>query len=302
MEDGSRYDTPRERAEIAAFRETVSFYGCNDAVTGVFYDSKSNTCHFTLIADATLEQQSKIFRAAELSISQFEWDGTIYHGYPMAAMDDILDEEILLDANDSRDDDCSDYAVVREKGEPASRRMTLDAKSDAIKHAIQAGREGEVALAAWFSEHGLAYGSICQNLETFAKIFSGAVKRPDFLLLFDSLGLIAVDAKNLKTYQSNLGDFYTLPLDDEVKKAIAFERIFRMPVWYAVKGDGQWHWISALKAVEVGRPGKSKKGKNFISISVSDFVNVATGQDLAGLYGQRMPSYNGVALFNAVAK
>lgn len=155
------------------------------------------------------------------------------------------------------------------------------------------GKAGEAALAKWFNANGLAHVSICQQPETFATLFAGTVKRPDFLLLFDSLGLIAVDAKNLSVYKPQQVEYYSLPLDEEVRRAIAFERIFRMPIWYAVMGDDdEWYWISGLKAVEVGYPNQSSEGKSFINIRRSDFVVVRTGDDLAKLYGQRMPSYN----------
>ncbi len=292
MNDGSRHGVPRELAEIAAFREVASDYGCSDAVSEIFYDSNSCVCYFTLRADVTLEQKSHILQAAELTISQFDWDGACYHGLPMGALDDIPDEESIAESGHAN----VDYI------DPASRDAIADARAEAIKHAMRAGREGEEALATWFSEHGLAYVSVCQNPETFAKVFFGVVKRPDFLLLFDALGLIAVDAKNLTPYIRNGVGYYSLPLDQEVKKAIAFERLFRMPVWYAIKGEERWYWISALKAIEVGRQSKSKEGKHFLLIRISDFVAVASGQDLAGLYGQRMPSYNGVASIDMVTK
>jgi hypothetical protein len=157
------------------------------------------------------------------------------------------------------------------------------------------GREGEQALGDWFSENGLAYVAVGQNKDTFARLFRHEVKRPDFLLLFDSLGMIAVDAKNITHYQPNKIVYYTLPLEEEVKKAIAFERIFRMPVWYAVMEkvgpEVCWHWISALKAVEVGFvETNAEKGVQFLKIKRDDFVRISTGADLAKLYLQRLPA------------
>lgn len=167
--------------------------------------------------------------------------------------------------------------------------------SDHTEKIALAGREGEEALAKWFSDNNLGYVAICQHPDTFSTIFTDAVKRPDFLLLFDSLGLIAVDAKNLSVYKPKKIEYYSLPLDEELKKAVAFERIFRLPIWYAVKGDGKWYWISALKAIEVGYNQTSEQGNNFVNIKVADFVSVAVGSDLSKLYGQRMPSYKSVA-------
>lgn len=108
------------------------------------------------------------------------------------------------------------------------------------------GKIGERAMAEWLDKVGLSYLYVEQTEERFAKFFKRKeVKRPDFLVLLDSLGLIAVDVKNCST----MGGDYTLELEEEVKKTIAFERIFRIPVWYAYlsgKEKQTWHWISAL--------------------------------------------------------
>ena len=167
--------------------------------------------------------------------------------------------------------------------------------SDKADQRIQAGTEGERALGEWFSQAGLGYIAVCQHWQTFAAVFTGSVKRPDFLLLFDSLGLIAVDAKNIKRYEENGTAYYKLYLDAELKRSIAFERAFRMPIWYAVKGDEKWYWISALKAVEVGIPDVTKGGKNFVRVAIKDFIEVSTEADLSKLYNQRVPSHKGVA-------
>jgi len=149
-------------------------------------------------------------------------------------------------------------------------------------------------LSAWFSNNGLAYVAVSQNKETFAKMFRDDVKRPDFLLLFDSLGMIAVDAKNITPYKPKEIVYYSLPLEEELKRAISFERIFRIPVWYALMdntgGERCWYWISSLKAVEVGYVETNDKNVQFLKIKRDEFVKITTGSDLAHLYLQRVPS------------
>ena len=115
------------------------------------------------------------------------------------------------------------------------------------------GDAGEADLRAWFDRHGFGYVAVCQHQQTFATLFRDQVKRPDFLLLIDSLGIIAVDAKHKS--KSKQRDSYTLSYDYEFRRALMFERIFRLPVWYAYHGPDAdtWYWISALKAFEVGR-------------------------------------------------
>lgn len=156
------------------------------------------------------------------------------------------------------------------------------------------GHEGEKALNAWFKQHKLAYVGICQNKNSFATLFHGTAKRPDFLLLLPSLGMIAIDAKN---YTPSRGEL-TLSLEEELKKALTFERLFRLPLWYAYcdKANlGQnWYWISALKALEVGEVRDGSNGQ-FLAIKMEHFETIASPKDLAKLYTHTLPSLEKVA-------
>jgi len=153
------------------------------------------------------------------------------------------------------------------------------------------GRSGEEDLNTWFQANGLAYLYVRQNPETFAPLFKDFLKRPDFLVLLDSIGLIAVDAKNHTLWN---GDHYTLSLESELRRVITFERLFRIPVWYAYrheeKGKIVWYWISALKAVEVGTICESDKTGDFLKIKLEHFEKIETNADLGKLYTQRLPS------------
>lgn len=161
---------------------------------------------------------------------------------------------------------------------------------------IGQGAIGESALNKWLQENKLSYVAVCQAKDTFSPLFTGEVKRPDFLLLMESLGLIAVDAKNY-TFS---GGVYTLELDAELKRSVAFERLFRIPLWYAYRdetdGKVSWYWISALKAVEVGEVRSSEKTKkSFLAMRREHFEHIVTGADLAKLYTHRLPGVAKVA-------
>jgi len=156
---------------------------------------------------------------------------------------------------------------------------------------LEQGTIGETALNKWLQEQNLSYVAICQAKETFSPLFAGDVKRPDFLLLFESVGLIAIDAKNCTLS----GGVYTLEFEAELKRSIAFERLFRIPLWYAyydeVDGKTSWYWISALKAVEVGEVRKTKETKKgFLAIKREHFEHISSATDLAKLYTHRLPS------------
>lgn len=148
------------------------------------------------------------------------------------------------------------------------------------------GPAGEARLNSWFQENCINYMSVKQTPETFAHLLSGHAKRPDFIIILESLGMIAVDAKNCRLSNG----YYTLN-KDEVKRALTFEMITRMPFWflflYESGGFASWYWISALHALEAGESRKSSNGE-FLVISLSEFVRIRTHEDLGKLHHNRL--------------
>lgn len=154
---------------------------------------------------------------------------------------------------------------------------------------IQKGKDGEEAFLEWLDHNGFSYLYINQDSHSFPQLFKNHVKRPDFLVLIDSIGLIAVDVKNYKKHQEK---YCPLPYESELKKTLSFERIFRIPVWYAyLDEESSWLWISALKAVEVGKLIVQKDKDDFLSIKIEDFTKITNNQDIGKLWEQRMPSF-----------
>lgn len=160
------------------------------------------------------------------------------------------------------------------------------------------GKSGEDALHNWLSGSNLSYVSICQSQETFAKLFADSVKRPDFLLLLHSIGLIAIDAKNC-TYSSEYQN-YTLNYDTELRRSLMFENLFRIPLWYAFYDKSaeseKWYWISSLKALEMGEIKQKNDGsENFLAIKREHFIVIETVDDLAKLYSHRIDDIKSLA-------
>ena len=146
------------------------------------------------------------------------------------------------------------------------------------------GARGETRFAEWLDNNSLGYIYIKQDIESYAKLFGALVKRPDFLVLFESIGLIAVDVKNYKLCND---DYFTLNMEREIKKVLAFERLFRLPVWYAYMGNEQgtdWHWLSALRAVEAGGIAYRKDEGTYLKIPLNEFVPISTRQDIGRLW------------------
>ncbi|PPT64308.1 hypothetical protein [Xanthomonas arboricola] len=166
---------------------------------------------------------------------------------------------------------------------------------EAIK---EKGDIGETDLCKWLGDSGLSYVAVCQARESFAPLFTGEIKRPDFMVLLDSIGLIAVDAKNFDLKEWDGSPCFTLSLQKELLKAVAFERMFRIPLWYAYRGEDNdnvsWYWISALKAVEVGIKRDGRHG-DFLTISLEHFAHVVNPDDMAKLYTQRLPGVSRIA-------
>ena len=156
------------------------------------------------------------------------------------------------------------------------------------------GLEGEREFNNWLKKNNLSYLYIKQDYDSFAPLFKSCVKRPDFLVLIDSIGLIAVDVKNCTLFEE--GEEYTLNYKEELIKVIAFERLFRIPMWYSYMNNDdkelEWYWITALKAIEVGEIRKNKEDKEFLAIKQDEFVVIKSNDDLGKLYTQRLPGLN----------
>jgi hypothetical protein len=78
----SRYSKACELVELLRFAEESAKANVNILVEEAFYDSKSTLCSFKLresVHDSPAEADA-IFAAAMKTISQFEWDGAVFHG------------------------------------------------------------------------------------------------------------------------------------------------------------------------------------------------------------------------------
>lgn len=149
--------------------------------------------------------------------------------------------------------------------------------------------EAEMALNAWLRDLQVPYLYVDQSQETFATLFPGRMKRPDFLVLLESVGMIAVDAKNYCAFDG----CYSISHDD-INKSLEFERIFRIPVWYAYynrENPSTWRWIGLLKALEYGAfKVNTQTQEQFSSIRHEHFLEISGNDDLGKLYTHRIRS------------
>ena len=141
----------------------------------------------------------------------------------------------------------------------------------------------------WLNKHSYPYVYIEQSPNTFAKLFKDtAAGRPDFLIAIPGIGLIAVDVKgkDRAVYYIEKEKMAKIVIDqDDVHKAVKFERIFRIPFWFAVTGKDLgykiWYWISAPLVLEGSNyQGESHRdGKPYYAVPVEFCYTIDTDKD-----------------------
>jgi len=137
--------------------------------------------------------------------------------------------------------------------------------------------ECENKFQEWLDHKKLPYLFIEQSPESFATFFRNITKRPDYLIVLPSIVLIAVDTKERKLHESY--ENYILDEKEEIIKLTSFQRIFRIPVWFAISNKESayrtWYWISLTEILEKVPTKKSKKsGERFRAINIKDCITI----------------------------
>ena len=66
---------------------------------------------------------------------------------------------------------------------------------------VVVSNNSEQRFKEWLENKGYAYLYIDQSLDCFSSLFKGVTKRPDFLVVINSIGIIAVDVKERIIYE-----------------------------------------------------------------------------------------------------
>lgn len=145
----------------------------------------------------------------------------------------------------------------------------------------------EMKFQEWLEHKRYPYVNIEQSRETFSKLFRGKVKRPDFLVLIDSVGLLAVEVKDKELYE----EYETFAVDEkgEIQRLLIFERSFRIPVWFAFSNVGvgyrTWYWISLSEVLEKIPTNVSKKsGEEFRGVPIKECITIGWDDGLWKLF------------------
>lgn len=101
----TRHDKAGELVEMLNFATMVAQVGYEDLVTSVFYDSNSCTCNFKLVDGLAHADEGAwaILDCAKKTITQFEWDGNIFHGAPLHAAEGEAGDVVVNDLTDEFD-------------------------------------------------------------------------------------------------------------------------------------------------------------------------------------------------------
>jgi len=125
----------------------------------------------------------------------------------------------------------------------------------------------------------------------FEPLFGGLDRRPDYLVLLDAVGLLAVEVHDY-VQRGPEWKGSTLKIGSTIRLALAFERQVRIPYWYAFleREDDRvvWHWISAVKAFEVGKVRTTERAGDFLSLQPHHLERIVRHADLARLYAPRL--------------
>lgn len=192
-------------------------------------------------------------------------------------IDDLLQIELL--------DYWSRFELVDKPADTKPESPAYIESNNLAQERFNKGIQGESDFKLWLERNQFSYLHVNALNTTFSTLFKKDVKKPDFILLLESIGMIAVDVKNSSPYKNS----YTLSLGTDCFRSISFERIFRIPLWYAYNSeiDGQtiWLWISAIKALEVGVISKnSHTDENFIRIDLKYFNKIKSKDDVKSMF------------------
>lgn len=153
------------------------------------------------------------------------------------------------------------------------------------------GKDGENFFQKWLQDFDTPFLRVDNDTETYAQLFKGKLKRPDFLLLITGMGLLAVDVKNLTPAKKTGGGFF-LDFEEELNYSVEFEHAFKIFLWYAIRDESskdtnQWHFISAYDALQHGKVTARDDGTHYYHIPEKHFSVLRDAKDIPELLKNR---------------
>ncbi len=148
----------------------------------------------------------------------------------------------------------------------------------------------EKKFKEWLEYKQYSYIYLDQGFDTFSSLFKNTVKRPDFFVLIDGIGLIAVDIKSRKKANEYYHDgYFNLNETGDTQKLLAFERRFKISVWIVFSVEAvnylNWYWISLSEILEQTTVIEAKDKSPFRSIPLKAFKTIGWDDGLFKLFG-----------------
>lgn len=144
----------------------------------------------------------------------------------------------------------------------------------------------EQLFQQWLEAKKYPYLYIEQSIDTFASLFRGITKRPDYFIILPSIGFISVDVKERQYY--NTYQNFTIN-EVEIRRLLSFERIFKIPIWIAISNENigftTWYWVSLTKIIEK-MPLKinSCSNEEFRAIDIKNCITIGWNDNLSKLF------------------
>ena len=151
------------------------------------------------------------------------------------------------------------------------------------------GEKAELEFKKWLDKNKINHLYIKQDLKSFPKSFENTLRRPDFIIMLENIGMIMVEVRRRSIYPR----YNTIPIDTEdLKKYIRFQSKFNIPIWYAVSNEQlnykTWFWIPMSKIAELETPmlHSSKSKQNFIPISLDKFSRIEYNEHIGKIFSK----------------
>jgi hypothetical protein len=150
-------------------------------------------------------------------------------------------------------------------------------------------RRTELKFRQWLDGKEIPYWYIQQDVDTYSKALKRFMtKRPDFLILIPHVGFILTDVE----YRNPLEKHEVFPMSyKETEQYFNAQKYFSLQVWYALSSEkysfNTWFWIPAARVLDKGRKYLTIKDKReYLSVPISDFVQVANSDNLGRLFSE----------------
>ncbi len=145
--------------------------------------------------------------------------------------------------------------------------------------------QSEQKFKEYMDEKECYFYFIDQSQETYAHQFNNDVKRPDCCIMLGLIGTIDVEIKK----RSLNSGYQTFTIDEEeIRKLIEWEKIFKRFVWFAISNENfgfkTWFWINLQTVIKKSEKKLNKKdNKEFRAIKIEDCITIGWNDPLNNL-------------------